>query len=80
MRAPNVAVAVPKSLRIWQVVDDQEQCRCVLVSWPCHAITRKDKHAISADFVELCVNLFAKFWENKCRLFLPGCSGDQDKK
>ena len=81
VRAPNVAVAVPKSLRIWQVVDDQEQCRCVLVSWPCHAITRKDKHAISADFVGTLRKSIRKILgEQIAVLFLPGCSGDLRQK
>jgi len=48
--APDPSVAVDRELRTARLLGADGETLCVLWSWPCHAVSRGETRAISADF------------------------------
>ena len=72
---PNEAQKIDKGIYIFLFRDDVSNL-FVITYHACHPVTRHDRNAISADYVEAIRQAISKRFGTSCCLFFLGCAGD----
>ena len=74
---PNPSQVIDQELKLWVAKNVNSKVEFCLVSWPCHATSRKSETFISPDYIGTIRKTLHQCINNSCPvIFMPGLSGD----